>query len=413
MIPAVRTDDVLPPWVRRPLFLLFLIAGLAAGLRLGAGILGGPAWFPIDTQIYLNEGVRISEGTPHGFFPNGFPLLIAALYLLVGVAKLPEAIIVFNVVASLIAVPLTYLIGREVANRSVALFAALAVAVFPNQINLVRFIMSEPMAAVLLIAAVYLLLRRQAFWSSVMLALAIVVRPSLLPIPLVLLGVMLVFGRSKKELGAFALGAVLIVGLHSTLLLTEVIAPARTFEYNVLMAISSTSSEGIEFTEVPFRTRFSEEERAHPIATYLQFASDSPQVFLKQRLSSLWELWGPWPTAGDAEHPRRLWVRVLIGLRFLIIVPAVVTFVRHIREERVWIMATPILVITAVHIAFFSTPRFTYVVEPFVIILATWFAVDLWHNRYGTRDQRATRVVHGQRGSAVASTTVPGIDSSN
>lgn len=369
------------PWVRHPLFALVVVVGLAAVLRVGIALLSGPTWFPIDTRIYLDQGRQIAEGTPYAYLPNGFPLVIAALWLLAGQAGVLDAILVVNVIASVVAVGLTYGIGREVAGPYAGALAALTVALYPNQLHFVRLIMSEVTATVLLVAAVFLILRRHALASGVALALATLVRTTLLPATPALLVVLLVFRRGTRKAGAFTLGAALVAGLHAALLFTNTIAPAENFDYNVLLSISATSSEGMGFSKPAFQARFSEEEQARPFATYFRFAAEHPGAFVRQRLSALWELWGPWPSPGDPEHPRRFPIRLLLGLRFLLIVPAVWAFARHIREERAWIVATPILVITVAHTVSFATPRFTYVVEPLAIVLASWLAADFWDRR--------------------------------
>lgn len=366
---------------RRPPTALLLILTVAAVLRVGVALYTGPAWFPLDTVTYLEQGKGILTGAPYAFFPNGFPLLIAALWAAVGPAAVPEAIVAVNVIFSVATVGLSYAIGREVAGRDVGLLAALVVAVFPNQINYARFIMSEVLAGVLLAASVYLLLRHRALWSGFVLGLAVLVRTSLLPALALLLGTILVFRRGLKEAGAFLLGAALVAGLHAALLTTGTIAPTQNSDYNLLIALTATSTQGIDFSRSRFEARFTDEERAHPLATYVRFAAEHPKEYAKQRLSSLWELWGPWPAPGSSEHPRRLWARLLIGLRFLVIVPAAWALLRHRRDERAWILAGPILTITLVHTAFFSTPRFTYVVEPLAIVLVAWLAVGLWRER--------------------------------
>jgi hypothetical protein len=49
---------------------------------------------------------------------------------------------------------------------------------------------------------------------------------------------------------------------------------------------------------------------------------------------------------------------------------ATFAFYRRIDEFNVWILFIPIVAVTLVHVATFSVPRFTCVIEPFLIVLA-------------------------------------------
>jgi hypothetical protein len=85
-----------------------------------------------------------------------------------------------------------------------------------------------------------------------------------------------------------------------------------------------------------------------------------------QRLSALWETWGPYPQ----DAPRASWERLLIGLRFPLLLLAALGFARHRSQLEYQLLAVPIGVLTAVHFAFFSAARFSYVVMPLVISMA-------------------------------------------
>jgi hypothetical protein len=40
------------------------------------------------------------------------------------------------------------------------------------------------------------------------------------------------------------------------------------------------------------------------------------------------------------------------------------------RTYQAWLLLIPVMVVTLIHVAYFSNPRFTVTVEPFVVILA-------------------------------------------
>ena len=102
-----------------------------------------------------------------------------------------------------------------------------------------------------------------------------------------------------------------------------------------------------------------------------------PIDFFILRLSSFWELWGPWPN--DAEGIRGMFSRIIIGLRFPLLVLAILGFIISFRDEQLKserknifnLLIIPVIFISLVYVMFFSTPRFSFCMEPFVILLAS------------------------------------------
>jgi hypothetical protein len=87
-------------------------------------------------------------------------------------------------------------------------------------------------------------------------------------------------------------------------------------------------------------------------------------------LPPLYELWGPWPHAGDVGAPRGTLARLVIGLRFPLLVLALAGLCLGRRRIETWMVAAPLIAGTAIHIAFFSaSPRFTVPMEPSAIVL--------------------------------------------
>ncbi|MEP0547405.1 MAG: hypothetical protein ABJF88_10775 [Rhodothermales bacterium] len=374
-----------------PQALLLAIVGLAVALRVGVVAASGGGLRTTDSGYFFGYAEDILSGAPTADRSNGYPLLIALLSLALPGAWVSMALVTLNVVASGAVVALVGWIGRRVGGWDVGLLAALGTAVYPNQLNYVRYLLTEAPATFLLVAAVWLLLRRRAPISSAVVAggclgLGVLLRSSLLGVGVFLLVVLVAYRRPWREVAGLAVGGGLILALNLALIASGTIAPTRHTGPNMLMAIQSSSTEGIVFSI----EAFSEEEQARPLATYLRFAAERPATFVRQRASALWELWGPWPEPGDPDDPRTVPVRLLIGLRFVLIVLAAAGLAQHVRDERAWLLAAPILAITAIHVVFFAVPRFTYVVEPLAAVLAAWFVADLAarHRRAGSRGVR-------------------------
>lgn len=373
--------------LRRPWLWLWAIVGLAVVLRAGVVVASWEAWYSTDSWHYLRLARDILEGAPTSERSNGYPLLIAALARLLPGGSIPLALVGLNVAASAAVVLLVGLIGRGVAGWGVGLLAALGTALYPNQLNYVRYILTEAPTTLLLVAAVWLLLRRRvatrdAFLAGVLLGLGVLLRSSLLGVGVSVLAVLVLFRRPWRESTGLVAGAALVGLFNVGLIAGGVIAPTQHTGPNMLISIQSTSSEGLVFST----EAFSPEERAAPLATYLRFAVDRPATFLHQRASALWELWGPWPAAGDPDAPRSALIRLLIGIRLALLLLAAGGLVRHHRRLEAWMLAAPLLAITAIHVAFFATPRFTYVVEPFAFVLAAWWV----HDFVASRRARAT-----------------------
>ncbi|MFN8627886.1 MAG: hypothetical protein U0587_18150, partial [Candidatus Binatia bacterium] len=236
----------------------------------------------------------------------------------------------------------------------------------PNQLNYTRQLLTEAPTAFFLTASVLLLQQGRHFYASVALSIAVLFRASLGP----LLPLFFACGLWQPDwptaknvalrwIGGLAFGAV----FYAALLSVGVIKPSNNLGPNLLISINS--SQGVVFSTAGF----SSEETMHPLRTYAKFASAHPAEFLKQRWLSLYELWG-WPSDGDNKSPRSLGSKLLIALRLPLLFLGLVGFWFGARTREAWILVLPVLTVTVVHIATFSTPRFTYVVEPCLAVLA-------------------------------------------
>ena len=163
------------------------LAALVAILLLGVGLRVGEAWdgrAPVyDAKAYARIAANLDEGRgftvgagatqPSSNYSPGLPLLVAGAYKSTGGVHERFARILLALIGSL-AVLFTYLIGRRlsrsmhqphpgVENASVAagLIGAGAVAIYPALLEYQGMLMSEPLAATLLSAAVLAML-----WAS-------------------------------------------------------------------------------------------------------------------------------------------------------------------------------------------------------------------------------------------------------
>lgn len=343
--------------------LIASIAVVALAIRAWVAFGSGANWNNSDTVDYFGMADAIVTGRPYSYFPNGYPLLIAATKVLMRPDAIAPSLIALNVLLSSLAVLLIGLLGVAAFSPAVGVGAAVLLAGWPNQINYARQLVSDSCATFLVVAAIYSVVRRRDLAAGALSSAAIMMRSSLAPVvPLVAAWLWM---RRRRGTGAFVLGALLIAGADFGMSRAGVIAPPANLGINLLLATRLPPESGRIYSQ----QQFTGDELAHPVATYLEQVRQSPLQFVKLRARSLWDLWGPWPDRGGAEHPRSIVTRLIIGLRFALIVLAIWALLCGTTVPEAWLMAVPIVAVTAVHTLFFSDPRYTLPAEPFALLL--------------------------------------------
>jgi hypothetical protein len=362
-----------------PLGFILLIA---LGLRVQIAFFSGLTWWNTDTTEYFTMASAILQGQPFASFPNGYPLVIALAKLL-DPSQAPLVLILLQVLCGTMVVWLSYgILTRLTPRPEWASIGSLLVALYPNQLNYTRLLLSETLTTFLVTLGVWLLLVRageeaansdkaeKTWMGSVGLVLAGLawagagaMRSTLLPVvPLLLLvgwGLRLKFKpRWGGILAGFLMGCMFFTALDGI----GITRPSNNLGVNLLIAVHR-DSQHLDFDP---RDDFLPSEQANPLQTYGRFAQNQPVEFVRQRFSALWELWGPWP-ATEGREPE---ASFLIGIRFPILVLALLGFWWRRSDFRIWVLVVPIGTITLVHTLTFATPRFTCAVEPIALILA-------------------------------------------
>jgi 4-amino-4-deoxy-L-arabinose transferase-like glycosyltransferase len=142
-----------------------LIVLLGTGLRLDyawegrAPVYDAVAYNRIAENLEQGRGFALGRDAtqPAGNYSPGLPLLAGALYEVSGGVHERFARIVLALLGAL-AVPFTYLIGRRLFGPMAGLIGAAIVAVFPALLEYQGMLMSEPLAATLLSAAILAIL---------------------------------------------------------------------------------------------------------------------------------------------------------------------------------------------------------------------------------------------------------------
>jgi hypothetical protein len=358
------TADWLETHERKAALAILLIALV---LRLYTVFFAGVPHLGSDGETYIQMGDAILDGRPVSFFSNGYPIMLAALAHVMGEAGPRPAWLLMNVLMSTGIVAFVHLIARRWLEPAFALAATAVIAVWPNQLYYTAQFLSDIPATFFLAFGIHLALRGQAVSAGFVLGIATLIRDSLLPSVLLLGAIGMVDPERRRDMARLLLAVGIVQVFEWILEARGVTAPPSTAGLNLLLAVTSMSTEGIP--AVP--PGLSPEQMAHPWATYFWFALEHPGTFILQRLASLYELWGPWPNAGAPGSPRGVFVRLIIGLRFPLLILALAGLWSRRRDLESWMIAAPLIGLTAVHVAFFSgSPRFTIPMEPAAIILA-------------------------------------------
>lgn len=216
-----------------------------------------------------------------------------------------------------------------------------------------------------------------SIFSGLIFFFAGMIKSTLSPFGFFVVIYLFIIGHRKISLLLFS-GILIGLMFSITLYQKKIILPSSNLGSNLLISINSISTHNINWSlEI-----FSEKDKAAPLVKYLNFALENPSIFLQQRFASLWELWGPWPASGDAQTPLSTIARLLIGVRFPLLLLAIAAIWVRPKDPFLILFTIPIVLITLVHMAFFSSARFIYPIEPLLIILSTVGARELW-GRWG------------------------------
>jgi 4-amino-4-deoxy-L-arabinose transferase-like glycosyltransferase len=243
-----REDSVMKFELRKSNTLLLCI--LAAGLivRIAAVTVFHPPLFSDDID-YVALGQSIAhgqgyqlEGHPTAYRPPGYPLLLALSFSLFGYSLAPVRLA--QTFADLLSCLLLYALGRKLFSERVALIGAAIFALFPTQILYVSMLMTETVCTTLLLLYLFLCAGeartvRRSFLAGIVLGAGILVRPTMLLLPAVVLAIRWwkgwTQGENLRALALTAAGALLCV------------LPWLMRNYEQFGQITLTSNTGVNF----------------------------------------------------------------------------------------------------------------------------------------------------------------------
>ncbi len=145
--------------------------------------------------IAAGDGYRSILGYPTAYYPIGYPAVLAAVYAVLGHSILWAKML--NALLGAATVVITYELARRLLGHPVARIAGLLLALFPNQVFYAGTILSEVLFTFLLMSGLLILMAEpwpregiglpRLTFAGLFLAAATMVRPILLPLPIILL----------------------------------------------------------------------------------------------------------------------------------------------------------------------------------------------------------------------------------
>lgn len=355
--------------------MILLVLATAAAARLLVVLQGLPALTP-DSHVYIEQANAIRAGAWHNFLPNGYPLLLAILPFSTTDPLFIPAAQAVNVACGAGTAALIALTALRLGlSRSTACAAGMLVALWPHQINYARLLLPESVAGALIALAVWGLLSRRPLTSGGALGALAVART--VTAPLLVLMPLVSGGHWRERVRSWTASLVVVLAFMTAALPSGHHGLGSNLAVNIDIARLSIDGR-FHFGAVP-------DSADAATRRYVQDALATPARFARQRLQSVGELWGPWPL----EHGRPTWRRVLIGMRFPFALLALTALVAHRRERCWWVVATPPLVVTAIHFWLFSTARHSQPVEPQMLLLAVAGIWRLTRRGVGPRERQS------------------------
>jgi 4-amino-4-deoxy-L-arabinose transferase-like glycosyltransferase len=296
----------------------------------------------------------LSGGFPE-YFPNGYPLIIIAAEIYKLVISHSAALILINIILSTASVWIIYLSAQKLLNSDKYAFAAALIAAFyPNQLNYVRYVLTEVPAAFFLIISLYFLVNQKPAAAGISIGIASAIKTILLPAGIIFC-LYLIWKKEYKEgitFIVFSIIPLMLLLLYGYFVNGRITLP-RSAVHNFYITLG-VESESYSLKE--------------GVKLYYNFFLEHPGEFIMQRLKSLWDLWGFLPGINEGFRSNIV-LRLLIGLRFILLAGGIYGFAKMKKKETVIYLTLPAVIVTIIHTILYSSPRYTFTSEPFLILL--------------------------------------------
>jgi 4-amino-4-deoxy-L-arabinose transferase-like glycosyltransferase len=357
----------------KQIFLFILSGGFLIRLAVSLGYL--PRMHK-DSYDYFSQADILLSGGYENFFPNGYPFIIA-LCKMVGGNAVVDLLALLNVIMSGLSIYFIYRLAKAIFNNEHAgLIAALIMAFFPSQINYTRWLTTEVPAMFFMLGGFYYYVVKKQWLSGLFFGIAVIVRTEILPIVLVLLVVdTFHFKRLNIAFIATLLLPIIFTGSYCYAK-TGVFALSGHGTVNILTSVTASGGD-IDWSFDDNHPEIKTSKQA--LALYFDYFKENPAGFLKARFMNFWEMWG-YPS--DMQGSRGTGSRLVIAAgNFFLLICGISAWWVNRKKFNVLIMLIPFVVITGIHIVMFTMQRYTYPVEPFMILLSAWTLTRIFQTK--------------------------------
>ena len=193
-------------------------------------------YHPVAQNFLDGKGLVLDSGDFGTLYPAGFPIFLAGSYFLADLLHIGRmnCVIAVNILLAAVGCVFVFLTARRVFTSAIAVFSALLWGTYIFNLWLIKQPNSEVPFIPLLLGAVYVLIlcmeRRQARWAAAcgcLLALAALVRPIAILLPVVFAAWLLLRATLQKRFRLFA-SALLLASFLVTVLPWEVEVYSQT-----------------------------------------------------------------------------------------------------------------------------------------------------------------------------------------
>lgn len=344
-------------------------------LEIAQNLLSGAGLHYVDVRF---------EQTVYAARTPGYPAFVAVCGASVRAVRVVQALIDTSTALAV------YLLARQfISDVRGPLFAAALVAFNPFLVYFSALLLTETLYTSMLAWGMVLLVTPRSWWwvfGTTLLALAILVRPPGIGLP-VLLTTLAMFNR-RRAVGAAA-AAVLITVI--------VLGPWALRNHGVLNRwLWSTTNDGISLydgfhpaatgaseqafvEQMPQVKSMGEVERSEYFkAEALRFIRENPGRVVTLTLAKFARTWSPIPLSTEFGRPLYRVVAGLFAVPFYVLV--IVGVVRGgLKRSTVWFLLAPALYFTVIHAMSVGSLRYRIPVEPVLAVLAgAGLASVLW-----------------------------------
>lgn len=362
--------------------LALLIAIIALGLLLRINFVFGPQLSLSPDAINYDAMVKqfLSKGflgylssEPNAYVMPVYPLFLSIIYSIFGFT--PESpLFMVRIIQALIgtaSILLVYLIGKEILNNRVGLISAILFAIYPPFSESVTLILTEVLYTFFFL--LYLLIQLKALkspspvlntLSGVLMALAILIRPTLLPLFALPYIYQYIVTRDKKVFRSFGY---LVLGITITML------PWWIRNYLTLgkFILLSTGSGNPLFAGAFPNLDFSNMKYVPPSEQFNEGIRLIINGFLTQPLTYIkWYTLGKFWVIFNRPWYQSQALQSIIYLHHVIVVLGFTGTVLAMISKQVRLIALFVILLTGLQLIFIPNPRYAYSIIPLLIVLA-------------------------------------------